>query len=114
MSAKTPQNADPPLDVTPEQWQIVRRILRELAPAVRVWAFGSRATGEAKTYSDLDIALVDETSDVDRRVSLAEAFSLSDLPWKVDIVEWATTSPRFRAIIERDKVELQSGVAGDV
>lgn len=44
-----------------------------------------------------------------RIAALAEAFSESDLPWKVDIVDWTTTSERFRRIIERDNVVLQAG-----
>jgi type I restriction enzyme S subunit len=32
------------------------------------------------------------------------------LPWKVDIVDWATTTDSFRRIIERDKVVIQKGV----
>ena len=31
--------------------------------------------------------------------AVQEAFSESDLPWKVDIVDWATTSQTFREII---------------
>lgn len=44
---------------------------------------------------------------LDRASALAEAFSESNLPWKVDLVDWATTSIPFRQIIERDKVILQ-------
>jgi hypothetical protein len=35
------------------------------------------------------------------------AFEASDLPIRVDIVDWATTSDAFRAIIARDKVVVQ-------
>ena len=41
--------------------------------------------------------------------ALAEDFSESDLPWKVDVVDWATTSETFRRIIEKDKVVVQRG-----
>ena len=43
--------------------------------------------------------------------ALAEAFSESDLPWKVDIVDWASTGETFRAIIDRDKVVVQAETA---
>lgn len=39
--------------------------------------------------------------------ALAEAFSDSPLPFKVDLVDWATTSERFRAIIAKEKVVVQ-------
>ena len=31
-----------------------------------------------------------------------------DLPWKVDIVDWATTGEHFRRIIESNKAILQT------
>lgn len=100
----------PCIDVTPEQWKIVRDILRMHVPRWPVWAFGSRATGKAKPYSDLDLAVIKgEPMSLSEGSALAEAFSESDLPWKVDVVDWATTSPTFRRIIERHRVVLQDG-----
>lgn len=97
----------PAIDVTPDQWRIIRTILQAHLPGVPVWAFGSRATGRAKPYSDLDLAIVaDAPVGLDRLAALAEAFSESDLPWKVDLVDWASTSERFRGIIRRDRVVL--------
>jgi hypothetical protein len=32
------------------------------------------------------------------------ASSESDLPWKVDLVDWATTSERFRQVIQQQKI----------
>jgi type I restriction enzyme S subunit len=43
---------------------------------------------------------------LDVLAGLAEDFSESDLPWRVDVVDWAATSESFRKIIERDKVVL--------
>ena len=39
---------------------------------------------------------------------LRDAFSESNIPYKVDVVDWATTDPVFRAIIEKDRIILQS------
>jgi predicted nucleotidyltransferase len=98
----------PPIDVRPDLWAIVRNILRRHVPESEVWAFGSRATGKAKRYSDLDLAIMSDTGlPLAVRAELEEAFSESDLPWRVDVVDWATTSPTFQAIIMRDKVVLQ-------
>lgn len=105
-----PAPLHPPIDVTPAQWRIVRDVLQANVPDATVWAFGSRATGRAKPYSDLDIAIVsDEPLGLMRMAEIGEAFSESDLPWKVDVVDWAATSDRFRQVIERDHVELQRG-----
>jgi len=43
---------------------------------------------------------------LDLSSALAEDFAQSDLPWKVDVVDWATTSEGFRKIIEQDCVPL--------
>jgi type I restriction enzyme S subunit len=98
----------PGLDVRPDLLAIVRDILRRHVPEREVWAFGSRVQGRAKRYSDLDLAIVSEIP-LPLRVQtrLADDFTDSDLPWRVDVVDWATTSETFRQIIERQKVIIQ-------
>jgi type I restriction enzyme S subunit len=100
----------PPIDVRPDHWRIVRDILRRHVPAHEVWAFGSRAGGRAKPYSDLDLAVIgDRPLPLEVSAALAEDFSESDLPWKVDIVDWATTGDTFRKIIRAGRVVVQRG-----
>ena len=102
---------EPPLiDIRPDHWEIVRAILQKHVPQFTVWAFGSRAKWKAKEYSDLDLAIITEQPlSLDISASLSDDFSESDLPWKVDVVDWATTSESFRKIIERDKVVVLEG-----
>lgn len=103
-----PATPNPPIDVRADHWAIVRNILHKHVPQFEVWAFGSRAKGVAKQYSDLDLAVItDQPLSLSLRAALANDFLESDLPWKVDIVDWATTSESFRKIIERDKVVVQ-------
>ncbi len=100
----------PCFDMRPEHLAIVRDILRRCVPDREVWAFGSRARGTAKPYSDLDLAIIGEAPlSLDVSAILAEALSESDLPYKVDVVDWATTDDGFRDIIRRDKVVVQRG-----
>lgn len=100
--------AKPAIDIGPDQWKIVQAILQTCIPQHTVWAFGSRATGHAKPYSDLDLAILGTAPlGLETLATLADAFSESDLPWKVDLVDWATTSDTFRSIISRDKVVVQ-------
>lgn len=100
----------PSIDISTAQWEIVRAILQQRVPQLAVWAFGSRAKWTAKPYSDLDLAiLTNQPLDWSVSAALADDFSESDLPYKVDIVDWATTSEAFRKIIEADKVVLQPG-----
>lgn len=98
----------PRIDIRPDHWAIVRDILHRHVPRHEVWAFGSRAKLTAKPYSDLDLAIITDTPlPLTTSAALAEDFSESDLPWKVDIVYWATTNETFREIIARDKVVVQ-------
>lgn len=46
------------LDVEPRHLDEIRRILAARAPGLEVRAFGSRAKGKPKPYSDLDLAVV--------------------------------------------------------
>ena len=104
-----PAMADmPPVDIAPQHLAIVLEILRKHVPDREVWAFGSRARRAAKRYSDLDLAIISaEPLSLLTSARLADDFSESDLPWRVDVLDWATTSAAFRKIVERDKVVLQ-------
>lgn len=101
----------PPLiDVQTDEWAIVSDILQKNVPQYEVWAFGSRAARKAREFSDLDLAVItDHPLSLDVSASLRNDFAESDLPWKVDVVDWAATSQSFRKIIERDKVVVQTG-----
>ena len=97
-----------PIDIRPADLATVRRILRDHVPAVEVLAFGSRVAWKARETSDLDLALMtDEPLGIDRTAGLRAAFTDSDLPFRVDIVDWATTSENFRRRILADHVVLR-------
>ena len=101
----------PPIDLSPEDWHELVKILQNHAPHLEVWAFGSRAKRTAKPYSDLDLALITSTAlSLEERAVLAEAFDESALPVRVDLVDWATTSENFRKIIAQDKVVIQQPI----
>lgn len=98
----------PPIEIAPRDWADVLRILREQAPGVEVWAFGSRARRTAKPYSDLDLALITrQPLSLEQLATLRDAFEASDLPIRVDVVDWASTSEAFRTLIARDRVVVQ-------
>lgn len=99
----------PHIDISPAQWEIVHAILQQHVPQYPVWAFGSRAKWTAKPFSDLDLAIItNQALDWSVSAALADNFSESDLPFKVDLVDWATTSAAFRKIIAADKVVVQA------
>ncbi len=103
-----PATPEPLIDIRPDHWAIVRDILQKHVLQCEVWAFGSRAKWNAKEYSDLDLAVITgQPLSLSASAALADDFSESDLPFKVDVVDWATTSASFREVIERDKVVVQ-------
>jgi len=85
---------------------IVQRILAQCVPGVEVRAFGSRVRQTAKPHSDLDLAIVaDKKLDFKTLADLQEAFQDSDLPIRVDVVDWHGISKEFKGIIE-EKYEV--------
>ena len=102
----SPQDT-PDIDISPGQWDIVYDILQRHVPGHEVWAFGSRARRRAKPYSDLDLAIITQAPlPLDTRAALSSEFPESDLPWKVDVVDWSVTNDTFREIIRRERVVL--------
>ncbi|MBF0860214.1 nucleotidyltransferase domain-containing protein [Gluconobacter sp. LMG 31484] len=96
------------IDITPKERAIVLRILNDIVPDRDVRAFGSRVTGKAKPFSDLDLAIMgDEPLSLETRAQLEEAFSASDLPWKVDVLDWAQADANFKRIISNSWIVLQ-------
>ena len=99
----------PPIDLRPDHWAILRDVLRRHIPDRKVLVFGSRAAWTAKDYSDLDLAILGtDPLPVSTISALAEGFSDSDLPFKVDLVDWMSIDEAFRDIIRRDGVAVQA------
>lgn len=81
---------------------LVRQLLQQVAPRATACVFGSRATGQGlKPFSDLDL-LIDADPELTLRewADLREAFSQSDLPWRVDLLDRRTATPGFLRVIE--------------
>ncbi len=102
-------DSNPCLDLRQDHLAIVGDILHRHVPDRRVVAFGSRANWTAKPYSDLDLAILgDEPLPLGASAALAESFVESDLPFKVDLVDWASVDERFRDMILRDGMIMQA------
>lgn len=98
----------PDIDIRSSDWEIVRDLLRRHVPDREVWAFGSRATRTAREYSDLDLCVVGESPlSLTVRAALTDDLAESDLPFKVDVVDWAAASETFRGIMEKQRVVVQ-------
>ncbi len=90
-------------------------LLRAYAPHAEVWAYGSRVNGGGHAASDLDLVLRnpgDPTAEVPKLGNLREAFIESNLPIRVDIMDWSRIPESFHREIERAHVVLQAGGNG--
>lgn len=80
----------------PDYLAIVLEILRRHAPNAQAYVFGSRAGDHAKSHSDLDL-LLREAGPIDpyRFAALRADFEDSNLPFRVDVLDYHQTDPDF-------------------
>ncbi len=64
-----------------------------------VFIFGSRVTGEAGKFSDYDIGIIGNNPVPSfQKALIEEALEESNIPYKVDIVDFSLVSPEFKEI----------------
>ena len=97
------------LDLEDRHLLLVRAILSAHVPGAEVVAFGSRVSGTAKPYSDLDLAIrSDSRIDLRTLAALEDCFQESDLPFRVDVLDWHQISDAFKSIVSRSAVVVQA------
>lgn len=93
--------------------RMVQDILRTHLPEAEVWAYGSRVNGDYYDTSDLDL-VARQPDDLRRRQTslgdVIEAFSESNLPILVQLVDWAGIPAAFHAEIAANYVVIQRPV----
>jgi predicted nucleotidyltransferase len=88
------------IDLTKPQLETVLSILEAYIPDFEVRVFGSRYHGTAAKYSDLDLVLVGEKKlDFAALSKIRDAFEESNLPFRVDVLDWNAITPNFQKII---------------
>ena len=90
-----------------KQLETTRGILAKRLSGCEVVAFGSRVKGDAKPSSDLDLAIIGmERTDFSSLLRLKDDFAESDLPFRVDVLDWHRTDAGFRTIIRESSETL--------
>jgi predicted nucleotidyltransferase len=98
------------IDLAPNQLEYVVAMLQRLFPHEEVWAFGSRIRSTAKPYSDLDLAVVGETKlPFARFLDALNAIEESELPFRVDLLDYHRVKPSFQAILQQEHVVIKPG-----
>lgn len=85
----------------------VRRIVLEglRGHRARVYLFGSRARGEARRASDIDVAILPlNPLPPGLLSSIRESLEESHVPYKVDVVDLSQVEPTFRERVEREGI----------
>lgn len=90
------------IDLNEKHIEIIKNIIKKHLPNTSVWVFGSRIKGTAKKYSDIDLVIV-KNQKIDRKIlyELAEEFEESDLPIRVEILDYCRISDNFKKIINK-------------
>jgi len=71
----------------------------------RLVLFGSRARGDARLNSDIDLALVPQRPiSATEMAELREALEESQVPFHVDLVDYASAPSHLRAAIDQEGI----------
>jgi uncharacterized protein len=94
------------LDLEDRDRAIIEDILKKYPYSF--YAFGSRVSGKnKKTLSDLDLCFFDSISHVVQQ-KIQTNFEESDLPYKIDLIDWSFCSEEFRHLIMSDLMCLHA------
>lgn len=75
----------------------------------QIFVFGSRARGQHHQFSDLDLFYIEAPATPVSGLELSnirELLEESNLPVKVDLVNWCDLAESYKNSADRDKVEL--------
>lgn len=90
------------LGLTPGHKAIIDRIFSQYPHVEEAVVFGSRAKGNYKPGSDIDLAIKGPNLTIEDLCSLAGAFEESLLPFFVDLISYSSiTNPDLKAHIDR-------------
>ena len=93
------------LDISPKHLEIVKTILSEFVPDCEVRAFGSRCDGTARKHSDLDLCVCGSGKlDWQLLANLKDALMESELPFRIDLLDYHAIPVHFRENIDKSEV----------
>lgn len=95
------------LDIKSKDLKLLLELLNQYLPETLVWAFGSRAKFTSNPRSDLDlVAFIAPEQEIGFN-NLRDALWESDLPFRVDLLDWNAIPESFKKNIEKEYVVLQ-------
>jgi predicted nucleotidyltransferase len=91
-------------ELPPEVRSRIVSTLTADAGVMRAVLFGSRARGEARPGSDIDLYLEGDALDFDELLRLQRRIEALDLPWRVDLVLASQADAALRERVSREGV----------
>ena len=86
---------------------MILHILQRHLPQAQVWAFGSRVKGTARQTSDLDLCIDNHAPlPLETLAHLKDAFAESNVPYRVDVLDWYAAGAEFQNLIAKERVPL--------
>jgi predicted nucleotidyltransferase len=74
-----------------------------LIPDAKIYLFGSRARGTHRQWSDIDLALDAGVILPNVRIGeVSDVLAATNMPYKVDVLDFQNISPEMREIIKKD------------
>ena len=87
------------IDIDPRDMETLLSLLERHLPQTAAWAYGSRVARHATPQSDLDIVVFSDAGQKRQVSLLKEALEESNLPFRVDLLEWDSMPDNFKARI---------------
>jgi len=96
------------IDLKPEHRKLVEIVLKTHGLLDQAWVFGSRRiTGTARQYSDLDLLIkTEQPIPIKQQIQIKAWFSESNLPFKVDLIDWHCLEFEMQESLEKQLVKL--------
>jgi len=95
------------IQISDKEMEIIMNIIKKYAGDCEVLIFGSKLKGTRKKFADLDLAFKCEGGlGLKKSGILEDEFDESDLPYRVDIVDYNKTSKEFQKIIDRNNQKI--------
>lgn len=94
------------IDAKDEEIEFISKTIKKHISDCEIRVFGSRIKGKARRYSDIDIAII-TNGKIEWSIlgKIGDEFAESEIPYRIDIIDWNAIDESFRKIIE-EKYEI--------
>ena len=94
------------IDLDEKYINFLKKIISCYLDDYKLYMFGSRVNGNARKYSDIDIAIKSDKLTSSIKSKIESDFENSTLPYEVDVVDLNTISDDFKNLIKNTLVEI--------